>query len=91
MLDQIPLQLEQGGDKRFREDDERGWGGHCSRESFIKIFSSKEGDYSREAINRETAIIQGNSVYIWLTHVSHHVSVYFMITGHLHDGVILLL
>ena len=68
LLDQIPLQLEREGIKE-REDDERG-GWHCSRESFIKIFPSKGGNYSREVINRGTAIIQWYSIYLvdsWFT------------------------
>ena len=45
-LDQALLQLDREGTKE-REDGERGGGG---------------GDYSREAINRGTAIIRGNTV-----------------------------
>ena len=35
-----------------------------SRESIISNISIKGGDYSREAINRGTAIIRGNTVVI---------------------------
>ena len=45
-----------------REDGERG-GGDYLREAIIsQIFPSKEGDYSRESLNRGTAIIRGNTV-----------------------------
>ena len=54
MLDQIPLQLYKEGTKE-REDEERGGGG---------------GDYSREAINRGTAILQGNTVVSSLIYIS---------------------
>ena len=47
LLDQIPLQLDREGIKE-REDDERGGGGG--------------GRLFREAINRGTAIIRGNTV-----------------------------
>ena len=67
MLDQIPLKLDREGIKE-REDDEKGCGGGGAaiireRRLFL-IFPSKGGDYSREAINRGTAIIQGNTVLL---------------------------
>ena len=41
----------------------RGVGGDYLREAIIsEIFPSKEGDYSRESLNRGTAIIRGNTV-----------------------------
>ena len=62
MLDQIALQLDREGVLKEREDGERG-GGDYLREAIIsEIFPSKEGDYSREAIYRGTAIIRGNTV-----------------------------
>ena len=48
-----------------REDDERGGAGTIIRgRRLFHISLSKEGggDYSREAINRGTAVIQGNKV-----------------------------
>ena len=43
-----------------------GGGRDYSREVIILklIFSSKRGDYSREAINRGTAIIRRNTVFV---------------------------
>ena len=64
LLDQIPLQLDTEGMKE-REDGERGGAGTIIRgRRLCQIFLSKEGggDYSREAINRGTAVIQGNKV-----------------------------
>ena len=64
LLDQIPLQLDTEGMKE-REDGERGGAGTIIRgRRLFQIFLSKEGggDYSREAINRGTADIQGNKV-----------------------------
>ena len=64
MLDQIPLQLDREGIKE-REDGERGGAGTIIRgRRLFQIFLSKErgGDYSREAINRGTAVIQRNKV-----------------------------
>ena len=64
LLDQIPLQLDREGIKE-REDGERGGAGTIIRgRRLFQIFLSKEGggDYSREAINRGTAVIQGNKV-----------------------------
>ena len=55
LLDQIPLHLYKVGIKE-RKDDERGGGG---------------GDYySREAINRGTAVLQGNTVVSSLIYIS---------------------
>ena len=42
----------------------RGWGDY-SRKAIILNILVKGGDYSREAINRGTAIIRGNTVYIF--------------------------
>ena len=50
-------------DKRKRRWRE-GW------ERLFLIFPSKGGDYSREVINQATAIIQGNTVCIFIAHVS---------------------
>ena len=50
-MDQIPLQLDREGIKE-RDDGERGWG------RLFQIFPSKEGDFSREAVNRGPAIIR---------------------------------
>ena len=64
LLDQIPLQLDREGMKE-REDSERGGGGGTiiRGRRLFQIFLSKEGgDYSREAINRGTAVIRGNTV-----------------------------
>ena len=65
-LYQIPLQLDREGIKdktRWR----KGWGGGVIiRERWLfQIFPSKGrgGDYSREATNRGTANIRGNTVY----------------------------
>ena len=41
----------------------RGGGAIIRGRQLFLIFSSKRGDYSREAINQGTAIIQGNTVY----------------------------
>ena len=38
----------------------------------FSIFPSKGGDYSREAINRGTAIIQGNTFLPWSLTSSYH-------------------
>ena len=59
-MDQIPLQLDREGIKE-REDGERGSGDY-SRVAIISNISIKGGDYSREAINRGTAITRGNTV-----------------------------
>ena len=64
LLDQIPLQLDTEGMKE-REDGERGGAGTIIRgRRLFQIFLSKEGggDYSREVINRGTAVIRGNTV-----------------------------
>ena len=50
------------GDKRKR-NGKRG-GGYYAKKLIILNISVKGGDYSREAINQGTAIIQGNTVYI---------------------------
>ena len=69
MLDQIPLKLDREGIKE-REDDKKGCGGggggggDFTGGAIILIFPSKGGDYWREAINRGTAIIQGNTVFL---------------------------
>ena len=51
---------------RERENGEvGGWGKSAySREAIILNISVKEDDYSREAINRGTAIIRGNTVSV---------------------------
>ena len=66
MLDQIPLQLDRQGIKE-RENDETGGGGLGGRlfegDDYFKYFYQRRGsDYSREVINRGTAVIRGNTV-----------------------------
>ena len=58
-MDQTSLQL---GKERIKE---RGGGGHYLREAIILYIPVSGGggeDFSREAINQGTAIIQGNMV-----------------------------
>ena len=65
MLYQIPLQLGREGIKE-REDGERGGGGRLFEGGdYFKYFHQRGGggDYSREATNRGTANIRGNTVY----------------------------
>lgn len=62
MLDQIPLQSDMDWVKE-REDGERGGG------DYSKYFQG-EGDCSREVINQGTAIIQRNTVCIFIACVS---------------------
>ena len=50
---------------RERENGEGGWGGgrgDYSRKTIILNILVKGGDYSREVINRGTAIIRGHTV-----------------------------
>ena len=64
MLDHTALELDREGIKG-REDGERGRGGGgrlSEGRNYLKYFSSKEGDYSGEVINRGTAITRGNMV-----------------------------
>ena len=64
LLDQIPLQLDREGIKE-RENDETGWvGGRLFEgDDYFKYFYQRRGsDYSREVINRGTAVIRGNTV-----------------------------
>ena len=66
LLDQTPLQLEREGMKE-REDGERGGVGDgidYSRKAKIFNIPLKGTDCSREAINRGTANILGNTVYL---------------------------
>ena len=58
-MDQIPLQLLDKEGIKEREDDERVGGG-----------GGGWGDYSREAITRGTAILQGNTVVSSLIYIS---------------------
>ena len=60
-MDQIPLQLDREGIKE-REDGEGGRLFQGAIISNISIKGGGGGDYSREAINRGTAIIRGNTV-----------------------------
>ena len=62
MLDQIPLKLDQEGIKERKAGKRGGEEGDYSREAIVFNISIKGGDYSREVINRGTAIIQGNTV-----------------------------
>ena len=91
LLDQIPLQLEREGIKE-REDGERGgWGGGIVRGSHLLKYFHQRGAIIQGKWLIEGWLLFNDIQYIWLTHDLHHVNVYFMITGHLHDGVILLL
>ena len=58
MLDQIPLQLDREGITEREMAKGRIIRGIRSFQTFL----SKGGDYSREAINRGTAVIRGNTV-----------------------------
>ena len=61
MLDQIPLQLDKEGIK-VRKDGKWGGGGQLFKGgNHFQYFRLGGGDYSREAINQGTAIIQGNN------------------------------
>ena len=59
----------------------RGGGRLFEGGDYFKYFGQRGGDYSREAINRGTAIIRGNTVYFLLvTQTSCHadlISSYF--------------
>ena len=48
--------------RRWREGGRGGWGTIIRGRRSFKIFLSKGGDSSREAINRGTAVIRGNTV-----------------------------
>ena len=61
-MDQTSLQL---GKERIKERGGGGGGGHYLREAIILYIPVSGGggkDFSREAINQGTAIIQGNMV-----------------------------
>ena len=63
MLDHIAFQLDRE-EIKGREDDERSGGRLFEGSDYLKCFRQKRGgDYSREAINRGTAIIRGNTVF----------------------------
>ena len=49
----------------------RGGEGDYSREAIVSNISAKGFHYSREAINRGTAIIRGNTVYAILRCYNH--------------------
>ena len=49
----------------------RGGEGDYSREAIVSNISAKGFHYSREAINRGTAIIRGNTVYAILPCYNH--------------------
>ena len=65
MLNHIALQRKEG--REGRKEEKMAGGANRGRLSeggarLFQIFPSKGGDYLREAINRGTAIIRGNTV-----------------------------
>ena len=64
LLDQIPLQLDRKviTERENGEKDVGGGGVDYSREAIILNISIRGGDYSWVVINRETAIIRGNTI-----------------------------